>query len=194
MGFERGWSCIARLTYENRIRIRELLDVGLSAPEIAREIGVHHSSVYDELKRGGGASSYDQERAQKITQRNREKQNNLPLVAEIFEDQSLAKYVSALMLDDGLNAQQVVRWLQNEEPGRFQRVPKSHNTILAAIDRGLIPGVTRDTLKTKTVRLYSGDLLHVPQWVIRELGLCDGDELSIEVSGDTIILRIEKKG
>ena len=59
-----------------------------------------------------------------------------------------------LILEDGLNVQQVIRWLQEERPERFQRLPKSRNTVFAAIDHGLIPGVTRDTLKTKTVRLF----------------------------------------
>ena len=42
---------IPRLTYENRLRIKELLDMGLSVPDIAREIGVHHETIYQELKR-----------------------------------------------------------------------------------------------------------------------------------------------
>ena len=88
-----------------------------------------------------------------------------------------------------MKVQQVIRWLQQERPERFKRLPKSRNTIFAAIDSGLIPGVTRDTLKTRTVRLFSGDLVHIPQWVIRQLELCDGDEFSIELRGAAIILK-----
>lgn len=179
-----------RLTYENRKRIKYLLDAGFSVPEIAREIGVHHDTIYQELKRCGSAAQYDPDAAEAQAAQGRKRQNNLPAEGTIFsEDADLARLVSALILDDGMNVQQVIRWLQQERPERFKRLPKSRNTIFAAIDSGLIPGVTRDTLKTRTVRLFSGDLVHIPQWVIRQLELCDGDEFSIELRGAAIILK-----
>lgn len=180
---------MSRLTYDNRVQIRQLLDLGISAVDIAKELGVHHSSIYSELKRGGGASSYDPERAQQIAEQNRKKQNNFPIEEHMFDDHELARCVSGLILEDGLNIQQVVHWLETEGRDRFRRVPRSRATVAAAIDRGEIPGVTRETLRTKVVRLYSGDLLHIPQWVIEELGLCDGDEFSIEVNEREIILK-----
>lgn len=179
-----------RLTYENRKRIKYLLVAGFSVPEIAREIGVHHDTIYQELKRCGSAAQYDPDAAETQAAQGRKRQNNLPAEGTIFsEDADLARLVSALILDDGMNVQQVIRWLQQERPERFKRLPKSRNTIFAAIDSGLIPGVTRDTLKTRTVRLFSGDLVHIPQWVIRQLELCDGDEFSIELRGAAIILK-----
>lgn len=167
-----------------------MLDAGFSVPEIAREIGVHHDTIYQELKRCGSAAQYDPDAAEAQASQGRKRQNNLPVEGAIFsEDADLARLVSVLILDDGMNVQQVVRWLQQERPERFKRLPKSRNTIFAAIDNGLIPGVTRDTLKTRTVRLFSGDLIHIPQWVIRQLELCDGDEFSIELRGAAIILK-----
>lgn len=163
--------------------------MGLSVPEIAREIGVHHNTIYQELKRCGGASQYDPDVAQTDAEEKRKNQNNFPPDRQIFEDTELSQRVSDLILEEGLNIQQVIDWLQAEDAGRFQRLPKSRNTIFAAIDSGLIPGVSRETLKTRTVKLFSGDLVHIPQWVIRELGLHDGDVFTIEVTEQSIILK-----
>lgn len=177
------------MKYENRRRIRELLDAGFSVPEIAHEIGVHHDTIYKELDRCGTAAQYDPDAAEAQATENRKKQNNFPKKAKMFEDAALAQCVSDLILEDGLNIQQVVDRLQAEDAGHFKRLPKSRNTIFAAIDGGLIPGVTRETLKTRTVKLFSGDLVHIPQWVIRELGLHDGDELALAVTEESIILK-----
>lgn len=176
------------MTYENRHRIKELLDAGFSAPEIAHEIGVHHDTIYQELKRCGGATQYDPDAAETQAAQKRKKQNNFAPDRQIFEDAELAQRVSDLILEDGLNIQQVIDWLQTEDAGCFKRLPKSRNTIFAAIDGGLIPGVTRETLKTRTVKLFSGDLVHIPQWVIHELDLHDGDVFAIEVTKQSIIL------
>lgn len=183
------------MTYENRLRIKELLDMGLSVPDIAREIGVHHETIYQELKRCE-PGQYDPESAQTDAGAKSKRQNNFPSDGQMFENRALAKCVADLILEDGLNVQQVIRWLQEERPERFQRLPKSRNTVFAAIDHGLIPGVTRDTLKTKTVRLFSSDLIHIPRWVIRQLNLHDGDEFCIEVNIESIILKKKcpKKG
>ena len=169
--------------------------MGLSAPNIAREIGVHHDTIYQELKRCK-PGQYDPESAQADAVKKSKGQNNFPSDGQMFEDQALAKCVADLILEDGLNVQQVIRWLQEDMSERFQRLPKSRNTIFAAIDHGLIPGVTRDTLKTKTVRLFSRDLIHIPRWVIRQLDLHDGDEFCIEVNRESIILKKKnhKKG
>lgn len=177
------------MTYENRRRIKELLDMGFSVPEIAKKIGVHHDTIYKELDRCGGASQYDPDMAQTDAEKKRKNQNNFPSDRQIFKDAELSQRVSDLILEEGLNIQQVIDWLQTEDAGRFRRLPKSRNTIFAAIDGGLIPGVTRETLKTRTVKLFSGDLVHIPQWVIRELGLHDGDELALAVTEESIILK-----
>lgn len=180
------------MTYKNRLRIKELLDMGLSAPQIAREVGVHHDTIYQELKRCGDAAHYDPDAAEAQAAQKRKRQNNFAPDGQLFEDAELSQRVSDLILEDGLNIQQVIDWLQAEDTGRFKRLPKSRNTIFAAIDSGLIPGVTRESLKTRTVKLFSGDLVHIPQWVIRELGLQDGDVFTIEVTEQSITLKRRK--
>ena len=69
-------------------------------------------------------------------------------------------------------------------------IPLSKTTIYSAIDKGLIPNVTRKNLfahKT-TTHLFSDGLLHIPQWIRQVLDIEDGTELSIEVKDDKIVI------
>ena len=42
----------AHLTWNDRLTIEKMLREGYSKPQIARYLGVHHSTVYDESRRG----------------------------------------------------------------------------------------------------------------------------------------------
>ena len=42
----------AHLTWNDRLTIEKMLREGYSKPQIARYLGVHHSTVYDECRRG----------------------------------------------------------------------------------------------------------------------------------------------
>lgn len=189
---------MALLHYKNRLRIRELLNAGLSPPEIARQIGVHHSTIYSELVRGGGKpeskwAEYDPELSQQISKRNAKKKNNFPEKKSVFaENRSLAEAVSDLVLSDGKSIQQVIAWLKEQPPDRFGPVP-SRNTLINAVEKGLIPGVTREDLRIRAVTLFSGDLLHIPAWVVKKTGLRDGDVFSISVTEDEIVLKWKRR-
>ena len=41
-----------RLTWNDKLTIEKMLKQGYKAPAIARKLGVHHSTIYDEIKRG----------------------------------------------------------------------------------------------------------------------------------------------
>lgn len=157
-------------------------------PKIAGDVGVHHDTIYKELRRCGAAERYDPDTAQADADKKRKNQNNFPPDSQIFGDAALAQRVSDLILKDGLNVQQVIESLQEEDSGSFRRLPKSKNTIFSAIDNGLIPGVTREALKPKTVKILSDNLLHIPQWAMQELGLRGGDVFSITVTERGIVL------
>ena len=68
------------LTYEQRLKIKELLDSGNSKPEIAEALGVCICSVYNELKRGTLNGTYDPEYAQKESFNGQMLGNNRELV------------------------------------------------------------------------------------------------------------------
>ncbi len=190
---------MARLTHKDRKHIRALLDANYSLPDIAVQVKCNTQTIYDEVKRGGGTKAgrwqeYDPEKAQSYAAEHRKASGkNLPAKDPIFNDAALAQYISELILEKGLNVQQVIRYLEESPPPQFTRLPKSRNTIFAAIDAGLIPGVTRETLQTKTVQIYCNDILHIPQWVIRKLSLQNGDCFSIDATENTIVLTKTEK-
>ena len=55
-------------------------------------------------------------------------------------------------------------------------------TIYSAIDRGLIPNVTREILYTRNATVFSDGMIHLPKWVREKLSINDGDNLSIRES------------
>lgn len=47
------------LTYEQRLKIKQGIDLGLSKKVIAKQTGVHSSTVYREIDRGTHDGRYD---------------------------------------------------------------------------------------------------------------------------------------
>lgn len=43
-----------KITYEERIQIKKMINEGIGAGQIAKVIGVHRGTMYNELERGGG--------------------------------------------------------------------------------------------------------------------------------------------
>lgn len=50
-----------RLQYEDRKRIEDMCQRGMSVGEMAIEVGVHRATIYNELARGG-VGRYDRDR------------------------------------------------------------------------------------------------------------------------------------
>ena len=63
----------------------------------------------------------------------------------------------------------------------YTEVP-TKTTIYSAIDRGLIPNVTREILYTRNATVFSDGMIHLPKWVSEKLSINDGDNLSIRES------------
>lgn len=57
----------------------------------------------------------------------------------------MAEYISGLILEEHLSPEKIVDLLAEDDRG-FPDVPQSSNTIYNAIDKGLIPNVTRESL------------------------------------------------
>lgn len=184
-----------RLTYDDRVQIEHLLKQGVKPYAIAQILGFMHSSIYREIKLGNMNGSYSAEFSQK---RYLELKSGLGRKNILVVDGKLAQYISEMILDEFLSPQEIIKRLKTEG---YVGAPTSVRTIYTAIDDGLIPNVTRDTLllKRKKTHLFSNGLLKVPQWVLKELHLADGEELDIVVDGDKMIFektnknRIERK-
>lgn len=70
---------------------------------------------------------------------------------------------------------------------KWSTAPKAQATIYSAIDGGLIPGVTRESLNSYVTTMFNDGQIHIAKWVRNALDLNDGDELLFEVVDNKII-------
>ena len=172
------------MTLEQRRTIRQMLDRRASKAEIAREIGANRATVYREIERGTRDGVYDPEYAEETYRRQLSVKGARPI---LLNDPALARHISDLILKDKLSLSQVLVSLR--EDTRFATVPKSRMTLYSAIDGGLIPGVTRDSLNADSVAVSRGGQIRLAQWARKKLGIREGDRLTLAVEGDAIVLR-----
>ena len=53
--------------------------------------------------------------------------------------------------------------------------------------------MTRESLYTRNVTVFSDGMIHLPKWVREKLSINDGDNLLVEVDDDKVIVRKENK-
>lgn len=176
----------SHLDLEKRNEISNMLKKNKSVKSIAEELGLHISTVYREIERGKNPlnGEYDPNYSESEYKSNLGSKGKIPFFEENAE---VASLFSNLILDRGLSPEQaIVELIQRG----YTQIP-SKTTVYAAIDRGLIPGVTRETLNSKMTTVFSDGMVHLPRWVRNELGITDGNNLSIELSEGRIILKKE---
>lgn len=164
----------------HRLKIKELLDLRYSVADIASIIGYCKSAIYREIQRGTiDDSLYDPYYAQSCHEKKiKQKKRKSKLL-----DEKIAKYISDLILKEQLSPERIIdRLAEKENEHGFEDIPKSPHTIYSAIDKGLIPGVTRKTLLQKCSVVFNNGLVCIPKWVRSELGIEDGDVLYFEIS------------
>lgn len=71
-----------QLTQEQRYQIYELRKEGKTITEIAKEIGVHKSTISRELKRNKGLRGYRPDQAQRISKERKSRANKAPKIDE----------------------------------------------------------------------------------------------------------------
>lgn len=180
--------CYVHLTYEQRLKIKQLLNLDSSKQAIADCMGVHISTIYREIARGNCNGQYDPDYAEKQYQANLKEKGHLPL---LDENPELAEYIADMILLKKLSPEKIVEILKQEN--KFTKIPCSKETIYKNIDEGKIPGVTRDSLRKKDSRIFSNGQIIIPKWVLEKLDLKDGDELHLEVSDEGKIIYQKKK-
>ena len=178
----------SHLTYESRVLIKQMLESGNSKKDIAIKLGVSLTTVYRELKRSNDFKKYDPEIVQQSYEmmlKDKGQKSKLEL------NQEFAKYISKLILEEFLSPAEIIKRLKDEG---HQNI-KSRNTIYAAVDKGLIPNVTRKTLllKRKKTHMFSNGLIKIPKWICEELDLRDGEDLDIDIDNGRIIINKSKK-
>lgn len=175
------------LSLEQRIQIQNMKENGHTVIEIANALGVHRATIYNELKRGTVNSQYDPYYSQEASESNLGKggpENKL-------SNETLAEYIASLILNDHLSPEKIVNLLKDNSRG-FSDIPQTPNTIYNAIDKGLIPGVTRESLQVSCSKLFSGGQITIPKWVLEKLNLKDGDILNLTVTDDGKIIYQKK--
>ena len=165
-----------------------MIDNGCSVKDIAEKLGVHQATIYREKKRFEAPCKYDPKLAHNTYLK---ELKNKGRASKLELDKALAKYISKLILEESLSPEKIIKRLKDEN---YQNVP-SKSTIYAAIDSGLIPSVTRETLllKRKKTHMFSNGLIKIPKWICEELDLKDDEDLDIDtVDGRIIINKSEK--
>ena len=172
-----------QLTYEKRLEIKELLDsdTKISARAIADVIGVHHSTVSREIKKGMVDGAYNPEYAEQQAQLTRADKGRVPILEA---EPELAAHIANLILTDHLSPEKIVYMIKTDS--RYEDL--SVNTIYNAIDNELLPGVTRESLRSYSSTIFSGGQIVIPKWVMEQLALKDGDILQFEISDNKEIV------
>lgn len=180
----------SRLKFSDRLIIEKMKRDNHTLREIAKEVGVTPSTISQELKKGDalGNGNYNAEYAEKQTQL---KRANCKMQPTLSMNRELSARIAELILQEGQSPEQARITLQAENPA--SKIA-SINTIYRAIDSGLIPGVTRDSLLSKKTKMFSNGYICIPKWVRDEFHFCNGDIFSIEISADgTILLKKQAK-
>lgn len=178
------------MNLEQRIKIKEMLDLGHGVSEIAEDLGYCYVTIYKELERCGSQADYNPYYAQSIYKNNSKKKGRIGKLSNA----ELAKLISDLILIEHLSPEKIVALLKEDNRG-FSNVPHSAKTIYSAIDKGLIPNVTREVLMRNVSTVFSGGHICIPKWVLDKMDIKDGDMLSFEITKeDEIVYRKVKNG
>lgn len=184
-------SVYSQMTYYQRAKLKELLDAGLSKECIAEKLKVSKGTVFNELKRGSIEGVYDPEYADEKAWEKRTESRNKTILEK---DQRLAKYISYLIKRKRLSPEQVIEHLKTGDHD-YEKYPKSINTIYAAIDKGLIPGVTRQDMKTVSVIevvTMKENSISLPECIRKCAGLRNGNSFKIQCkkNGEIVLKKI----
>ena len=174
-----------KISFEERKIIEKLLNEGHCVLYIAKLLNRSNPSIYYELKRCKACAKYSADYAQLDSIKKRKENGRKPLL-EI--EKELAQYISELILKEELSPADVAKRLRNASCFSYSL---SRNSIYTAIDRGLIPNVTRETLlsRRKKTHMFSNGLIKVPKWICKELEIQDNDNLDIDAIDGAIIIR-----
>lgn len=168
----------AHITYEQRLEIKKMLEDKLPIREIAKKINVHHSTIYREIKKYTDENGcYLPEKAQ--SEYEKKLHNKKTSIIEKYPH--LASFIAEKILIDNMSPQQIEVFIKSETD-LFKGISISRNTIYTAIDKGIIPGVTRENLHSPYTTMYSEGLLRVPKWILEKLEFSDGDKFLIDFS------------
>ncbi len=173
------------LTYEQRAYISQSIKDGHRKEDIATALGCHISTVYNEIKRGSINGEYSPEYAQKRCDGALRQKGVEPMLSV---NKDLANKISHLITAENLSLDGVIQRLGDSA------IPcPAKTTLYAAIDKGLIPNVTKDILRKRSIVKYQDGKIQIPPSVKDELSIKDGDTFALKILGGNIVLIKQNK-
>lgn len=172
-----------QLSYEQRLEIKKHLESGISKRTIAEMIGVHHSTIYREIDRGTINGTYDPDYSEEQYQA---KMAEKGPTAILTANPDLASYIADLILNEHLSPDKIVTLLKTHK--KYKSISLSRETVYNSIEAGLIPNVTKESLRSNSSTIFSGGQIVIPKWVIEKLKLKDGDVLQLEITENNEII------
>ena len=143
-----------RLTWNDKLTIEKMLKQGYNGMEIARKLGVHHSSVYREIKRGAveildselrPVTVYAPEMSEA---RHEEKKKNREQPLKIGHDHALAEWLVDMIGTKGYSPSAACALLGKTPETTFS-VTLTRQTVYKYIDRGYLWPLTNKQLRYK---------------------------------------------
>ncbi len=144
-----------QLTWANRIRIETLIRAGCRVVEIARYIGVHRSTIYNELKRGQYIhtnSDYTEEIRYSSDLAQRKAEENLKARGtqlKIGNDIRYANYIENKIINEDYSPAAVLGELKAQGKEGAFAVKVCTTTLYSYIDKGIFLKLTNKDLPVK---------------------------------------------
>lgn len=142
------------LTRTDRLRIEGMLRAGMNCSAIARELGVHHSTISYEKKKGlylHRNSDWTEElrySADLADMRTRQAESSKGPQLKIGNDRALADYIEHMIIDEKYSPAAVLGEIQAKGIP-FSVTIKSPNTIYSYIDKGVFLNLTNKDLPVR---------------------------------------------
>ena len=175
-----------QIKLEQRKELSRYLQQGMHKKQIADLLNCNLMTIYREISRGSVNGKYDPEYSER---RYRESKKKCGKQQRLLVDIELAKKISDMILNEGLSPERIIEKLKT-----LSIQCPSKGTIYAAIDKGLIPYVTRESLHKKTTTMFSKGLVMIPSWMREKLEMKDGDILNIQLQNRCIVInKVENK-
>lgn len=173
----------SQFNFEDRKKLQELLLEGEKITEIAKVLGKSRSGVYKELERNTDNGEYNAVAAQEKSMKRAENKGNS---LKIEGNKDILNYISHKILVENKSVKEISEALFEDTENPYLSV----KTIYNYIDKGIIPGVSRDSLKNNTTKMFSDGLIRIPNKTKSENNFNDGDLFEILIANNnTIILK-----
>lgn len=150
--------CFRQLQRSDRLRLEKLLKQGKRKADIARDLGVHRSTIYNELKRGQYEhlnSDYTREMRYSPDIAQRKYEENLQVRGtqlKIGKDRAYAEYIERKIVDDGYSPAAVLGELKAQGREKEFSTKICVATCYSYIEKGVFPTLTNKDLPVKGKR------------------------------------------